>query len=452
MRIVMAGCGKVGLTIAEQLVCEHHDTIIVDSDPLIADTVGNELDVFCITGDAASREVLREAGVADADVLIAMTESDEKNLLICLVAKKMGVRHTIARVRNPIYADDIALIKEDLGLSMYINPEMSAAREISRILRRPAATKVETFAKGRVELFTCVIRPGSVLDGVLLKDVQATVKCRVLICGVRRDTEVFIPSGSFRLQAGDAITFVTNYRDANTFFKRIGENTSKIKNVIINGGGRLTYYLARIILETGVHVKIIERNRDRCFELDELLPEATVINGDATDTALLSEEGLADADAVVNLTGIDEQNALLSQYVSEKHPACKVITKIKHSDFEGIFAHMKVGSLVNPKNLTADNIIRYVRAMQNAKSSDIVTLHHIMDGGAEALEFRVQPGQDFLGKPLESMRFKDGVVLAVINRRGNLFTPGGQDTLEAGDTVIAVTLLSGIASIHDLFE
>ena len=190
MKIVMAGCGKVGLTIAEQLVYEHHDTIIVDSDPLIADTVGNELDVFCITGDAASREVLREAGVADADVLIAMTESDEKNLLICLVAKKMGVRHTIARVRNPIYADDIALIKEDLGLSMYINPEMSAAREISRILRRPAATKVETFAKGRVELFTCVIRPGSLLDGVLLKDVQATVKCRVLICGVRRDTEV----------------------------------------------------------------------------------------------------------------------------------------------------------------------------------------------------------------------------------------------------------------------
>ena len=452
MKIILAGCGKVGLSIAEQLVGEKHDIIIIDRDPRIADSVGNDLDVFCITGDAAARDVLIEAGAASADLLIAITESDEVNLLICLIAKKLGVTNTIARVRNPVYVNDISLIKEDMGLSMFINPEMSAAREISRILRCPAATRVETFVKGRVELFTCVVRNGSVLDGLLVKDVQEAVKCRVLICGVRRDSEVFIPSGSFRLQAGDTISFVTNYRDSDAFFKRIGENTSRIKNVIINGGGRLTYYLARMILDTGVAVKIIEADRDRCEKLDELLPDATIIHGDATNTTLLSEEGLADADAVVNLTGMDEQNALLSQYVSEKYPNCKVITKVKHSDFEDMFLHMKVGSLINPKHLTADTIIRYVRAMQNATNSDIVAMHHIMDGGAEALEFKVSADQDFLGKPIETLRIKKNVLLASINRKGTIFTPGGKDTIEAGDTVIAVTLLTGIASIHDLFE
>ena len=452
MKIILAGCGKVGLSIAEQLVSEKHDIIVIDRDPRIADTVGNDLDVFCITGDAASRDVLNEADAAEADLLIAVTESDEINLLICLIAKKLGVTNTIARVRNPISVDDIALIKEDMGLSMFINPEMSAAREISRILRCPAATRVETFAKGRVELFTCVVREQSVLDGLLVKDVQDAVKCRVLICGVRRENEVFIPSGSFCLQAGDTITFVTPYRDSNAFFKRIGEDPSPVKRVIINGGGRLTYYLARIILDAGMSVKIIEADRDRCVELDELLPDATVIHGDATDTTLLSEEGLADADAVVNLTGIDEQNALLSQYVSEKYPDCKLVTKVKHSDFEEMFQHMKVGSLINPKHLTADSIIRYVRAMQNASNSDIVAMHHIMDGGAEALEFRVLADQSFLGLPIETLHIKKNVLLASINRKGNLFTPSGKDTIEAGDTVIAVTLLDGVASIHDLFE
>ena len=452
MKIILAGCGKVGLSIAEQLVEENHDIIVIDRDPRIADTVGNDLDVFCLTGDAAARDVLLEAGAESADLLIAITESDEVNLLICLIAKKLGVTHTIARVRNPIYVNDIALIKEDMGLSMFINPEMSAAREISRILRCPAATRIETFAKGRVELFTCGVREGSVLDGLLIKDVQEAVKCRVFICGVRRGDEVFIPSGSFELHAGDTITFVTNYRDSNAFFKRIGENTSPIKNVILNGGGRLTYYLARIILDAGMAVKIIEADRVRCEKLDELLPDATIINGDATDTTLLSEEGIADADAVVNLTGIDEQNALLSQYIAEKYPNCKVVTKVKHSDFEEMFLHMNIGSLINPKHLTADSIIRYVRAMQNASSSDIVAMHHIMDGGAEALEFRVQPDQDFLGKPIESLKIKKNVLLATINRKGNIFTPGGKDTIEAGDTVIAVTLLDGVASIHDLFE
>lgn len=452
MKIILAGCGKVGLSIAEQLVSEKHDIIIIDRNPRIADTVGNDLDVFCITGDAASRDVLQEANADEADLLIAVTESDEVNLLICLIAKKLGVTNTIARVRNPVYVNDISLIKEDMGLSMFINPEMSAAREISRILRCPAATRVETFVKGRVELFTCMVPEGSVLDGLPVKDVHNEVKCRVLLCGVRRGDEVFIPSGAFVLRAGDTITFVTHYRDSNTFFKRIGANTSPIKNVIINGGGRLTYYLARIILDTGMSVKIIESNRDRCVLLDELLPDATVINGDATDTILLSEEGLADADAVVNLTGIDEQNALLSQYVSEKYPNCKVVTKVKHSDFEEMFQHMKVGSLINPKHLTADSIIRYVRAMQNASDSDIVAMHHIMDGGAEALEFKVQGDLDFLGKPIETLPIRKNVLLASVNRKGNLFTPSGKDTIEAGDTVIAVTLLTGIASIQDLFE
>ncbi len=453
MKIIISGCGKVGLTIAEQLVRENHDIIIIDTDPRIAEEIGNELDVFCITGDAASYEVLTEAGAQDADLMISMTESDEKNLLICLISKKLGVKNTIARVRNPIYANSISLIKEDLGLSMFINPEMSAAREISRILRCPAATKIEPFAKGRVEMFTCAIKPDSILDGIVIKDIASAVKCRAFICGVKRGSEVHIPTGAFQLKAGDIISFIANYKDSNTFFKRIGENTSKIKNVVIMGGGRLTYYLSKLILEAGVSVKIVEVNRERCIELDELLPKATIIHGDATDTSLFKEEDIGSADAVVSLTGIDEQNVLISQYISEKHPDIKVITKIKHSDFEHMFRHMKVGSLINPKNLTADGIVRYVRAMQNSSySSDIVTLHHIIDGHAEALEFIVNNGHSFLGKPIETLKLRKNVLLASISRRGRIFTPAGKDTIEAGDTVIAVTMLSGICSIDDLFE
>ena len=454
MKIIISGCGKVGHTLAKQLVKENHDIIIIDNDPRIAEEVGNELDVFCVTGDAASHEVLTEAGVQDADLIISMTESDEKNLLICLIGKKLGVKHTIARVRNPVYAESVSLIKHDLGLSMFINPELSAAREISRILRCPAATKIEPFAKGRVEMFSCTIKPDSVLDGIVLKDISSAVKCRVFICGVQRNNEVYIPDGMFELKAGDVISFIASYKDSNIFFKRIGENTSKIKNVVIMGGGRLTYYLSRIILEAGgVNVKIIEVNKERCIELDEHFQKATIINGDATDTTLFKEEDIENADAVVSLTGIDEQNVLISQYISEKHPDIKVITKIKHSDFENMFRHMKVGSLINPKNLTADNIIRYVRAMQNSSySSDIVTLHHVIDGKAEALEFIVNGSHEFLGKPIETLKLRKDVLLASISRKGRVFTPSGKDTIEAGDTVIAVTMLTGISSINDLFE
>lgn len=452
MKIIIVGCGKVGRSIAEQLVCENHDIVVVDTDTNVTTEVGNDLDVFCITGDAAAQQVLVDAGAEDADLLIAMTESDEKNLLICLIGKKLGVGNTIARVRNPVYVGDISLIKEDMGLSMFINPEMTAAREMSRILRCPAATKIDTFAKGRAELFTCAIRPNSILDGLMLKDLTAKLRCRILICGVRRGDEVCIPSGNFTLKSGDIITFVASYQDSTAFFKRIGESTERVKNVIINGGGRLTYYLSSIIIQTGVAVKIIEVDRERCFELDELLPKATIINGDATDTSLLNEEGLADADAVVNLTGIDEQNVLLSQYVSEKYPHIKVITKIKHSDFEDIFMHMKVGSLVNPKILTADTIIRYVRAMQNAVENEILTLHHIMDGAAEALEFRIPSDCPFINKPIETLPFKKNVLLASITRKNKTFAPSGKDVIEAGDNVIAVSMLPGIGSINDLFE
>ncbi len=453
MKIVVAGCGKVGLSIAEQLVKESHDIIVIDLDKRLTEDVGNDLDVFCVNGNAASRAVLEEAGATDADLLIAMTESDEKNLLICLIGKKLGIKQTIARVRNPLYSSDISLIKDDMGLSMYINPELTAAREISRILRAPAALKIETFAKGRVELLSSTIAHSSVLDGAYIKDISHLVHGKVLICGVKRGDDVFIPGGSTQLKAGDTITFVAGSRDASAFFKRIGANNARIKDVVILGGGRLTYYLTRLLFEAGIDVKIVEVSRERCAELDDMLPKATIIHGDATDTSLLREEGVADADAVISLTGIDEQNVLISQYISENYPGMKVITKIKHSDFEDMFRHMKVGSLINPKNLTADNIIRYVRAMQNSYGSDIVTMHHIIDGRAEALEFHIK-GEDhpFIGKPIESLKLRKNVLLACITRDGRTFYPGGKDTIEKHDTVIAVTMLEGICSFDDLFE
>lgn len=452
MNIIIVGCGKVGTTITEQLVAENHDIVIIDTDAERLEELNTNLDVMCIEGHGEDTAVLSEAGVENCDLLIAMMYSDELNLLTCLLAKKLGAKNTIARVRNPIYTKGINLIKDDLGLSLYINPELAAANEISRLIRFPGAIKVETFAKGRVEILKYKIPDRSILDDIRISQLRTHIKTTVFICAVERGNDVFVPTGDFILHSGDIISFVAPIRVANDFFTKLGVINSKVKNVVIIGGGRLTYYLTKNLLESGVNVKIIEINKQRCEELSEYFSDAIIIHGDGTNNHLLHEEHIEDADAVLTLTGIDEQNVLMSIYASQQVPEAKIITKIKHFDFDDILKDMPIGSVVYPKHITADYIIRYVRVMKNSLGANMESLHKIVDSRVEALEFRIRQYTPLIGIKFADLNLKKGTLIACITRHGETFTPGGNDCINVGDTVIVVTTHKGIATLEQILE
>lgn len=452
MKITIAGYGKVGSTIAERLLKENHDLTIVDIDPSAVEDARGELDIYGTVGNCASQEILREAGIKESDLLIAVTQSDEVNLLSCLIAKKIGAKKAIARVRSPIYSEEIALIKDDLGLSMVINPELAAAGEITRLLKYQSATKVETFAKGRVEILQYKLSDKCPLCDVRVMDIFEKLKLRVLICVVERGKEVFIPNGSFILKQGDVISFVAASGDADRFFKRLGVVTDKIKRILIIGGGRLTYYLAKNLLESGFSIKIIEKDRERCETLSEELPGAMIINGDGTDCRLLDEEGLSEFQAIATLTGNDEQNILVSMYAAKNAKGAKIITKVKHSDFDEMLKDVDVGSIVSPKHITSDYIIRYVRAIQNSVGSNVQALHKIVSDKVEALEFRVREASEITGIPLQALKLKNDILIGCINRGGRIIAPKGGDTIEVGDTVIVVTTRTGLCELSDILQ
>ncbi|MBQ2840044.1 MAG: Trk system potassium transporter TrkA [Oscillospiraceae bacterium] len=452
MNIIIVGCGKVGTTLAKELVAEKHNIVIVDTDVEKLEEMSNTLDVMCVEGHGESVAVLKEAKVEECDILIAMMRSDELNLLSCLLAKKLGAKNTIARVRNPIYADAINLIKDDLGLSMCINPELAAANEISRLLRFPTAIRIETFAKGRVEIMKYAIPEGSVLNELRIHQLRTHLKTTVFICAVERGTDVFVPTGDFILRAGDIISFVAPIKVANDFFEKVGAVSSRIKDVVIIGGGRITYYLTKKLLESGLKVKIIEIDKERCEELSELLPEAMIINGDGTNNHLLHEEHIENADAVLSLTGVDEQNVLMSIYANQQVPEAKIITKIKHFDFDDVLKGMPIGSIVYPKHITADYILRYVRVMQNSWDASMESLHRIVDDRVEALEFRIRHDSDIIGVPFAELDVKKGTLIACITRNGQTFTPTGKDSIQLGDTVIVVTTHKGISRLEQILD
>jgi len=452
MNIIVVGCGKVGTTLVKELAAENHSIVIIDTDPEKLDEIGNTLDVMCVEGHGESVAILKEAEIENCDLLIAMTRSDEINLLSCLLAKKLGARNTIARVRNPIYADGINLIKDDLGLSLAINPELAAANEISRLLRFPTAIQVETFAKGRVEIMKYEIPEGSVLNELQIHRLRTHLKTSVFICAVERGNEVFVPTGDFILRSGDVISFVAPIKVANEFFTKVGAVASKVKNVVILGGGRITYYLTKKLLESGLKVKIIEIDMQRCEELSELLPEAMIIHGDATNNHLLHEEHIENADAVLSLTGVDEQNVLMSIYATQQVPEAKIVTKIKHFDFDDVLKGMPIGSVVYPKHITADRILRYVRVMQNSWDSSMESLHRIVDDRVEALEFRIRQTSAVTDVSFAELNIKKGTLVACITRNGVTFTPCGKDSIQLGDTVIIVTTHKGISRLEQILD
>lgn len=451
MNIIIVGCGKVGTTLAEQLSGEENDIVVIDSNYEKVQAVSNAFDIMGIVGTGSSHNVQLEAGIEHADLLIAVTGSDELNLLCCLIARKAGNGcQTIARVRNPEYNQEIRFIREELGLAMVINPELAAAMEMARVLRFPSAIKVETFATGRVELLQFRIAENSVLDELQIAEMATKLRCSVLVCAVVRGEQVIIPDGNFVLKKKDIVSIVAPPKIAGQFFKRIKVQTNQVRNALLVGGSTTGYYLAKQLLVMGIDVKIIDKDRERCEQLSEELPKATIICGEGTDKDVLMEEGLPYMDSVVTLTNVDEENVMLSLLVRDRYPKIKVITKINNTTFDEVINKLDLDTIVYPENVTAEYIIRYVRAMKNSIGSNVETLYRLVGNRMEALEFVIRRNSAVLNTPLERLRLKKNLLIACIYHDGVPITPMGQDIMQLGDKVVVVTTNKGLNDIDDI--
>lgn len=438
MNVVIVGGGKVGRKLVEDFNNEGEDVVLIDIKKAVCEHVEETYDVRCVAGSGTNVEVLTEAEVKRADLFIAVTANDEYNALASIMAKKMGAGRCVARVRNREYSKHVDFMRDMLGINMIINPELATAGEISRILRFPAATKTETFAKGRIELIEFSIGEDNALCNMEIKEIYQKYKIKVLICAVQRGNEVFIPKGDFIIESGDRLHITASHGDLTRFMKEIGIIQKKVKTVMLIGGGRISFYLAKMLMDSGMRVKIIEQNPARCAELSEHLPKADIICGDGTDKHILEEEGIDRVDALVSLTGIDEENMIISMY-AQKRGVDKVVAKINRSSFGDLLDETGVYSIVTPKNITANMIIRYARAMASAKDTEMRTLYRIVNNQAEAMEFIVNKESALTSKPLSQINILDNVLIAAIMRNNRIFVPDGNSALEVGDTVIVVT-------------
>ena len=453
MKIIIVGVGKVGLALTKHLSRENKVTII-DQNPQLVDNIINIYDVMGVCGNGASYDVQKEAEADKADLLIASASSDEINILTCLVAKKLGIPHTIARIRNPEYEKQLRFMREELGLSMSINPEKATAREIARVLRFPAAMKLESFSKGRLELVEYRLAENSTLHGTQLSDLYRNIRVRVLICAVSRRDETYIPSGDFVLQAGDKIYLTAAPHELELFFRHLGVFRGRASSVMIVGASKLCYYLASQLIDMGMSVKIVDQNRQRCVEIEERLPKALVIVGDGTDSELLQEEGIGQIDAFVAITGLDEANILMSMSAARQSRDCKVVAKInRRSLMELVSTEGMIDSVVSTGAVTTELILKYIRSMKNATGSQVKTLHRIVDEKVEALEFGIKENYSFVGVPLRDLRIKSGILVAgIVRRSGRIVIPTGDDVINQGDDVIVVATDTGIQDIRDIFQ
>ena len=404
-----------------------------------------------VTGNGSSYGTLIDAGIETADLIIAVTDSDELNLLCCTLAQNLGDCATIARVRTPDYGEELPYLRDKLGISLIINPELEAAREINRILHFPSAISVNAFAKGSVDMITFKLPRDNMLCGMRLSELGKK-SGKVLICAVERGKELVIPNGSFELASGDIITFIARHEDALVFFKEIGMRSRRISSAMLIGGGRTSFYLTKRLVKSGVEVKIIETNTERCNELAELLPDNVIIvNGDGTDESLLKQENISSYDAIIPLTGIDEENILLTLYAMKISPDIKTITKVNHIGFTNVIDELDLGSVVYPRLMTAQIICTYARARRNSIGSNIETIHRMFEDRAEAIEFKIAGPADYINKPLKQLKLKNNLLIAAVIRGGKSFIPGGDDRILPDDTVIIVTTHSGFDNISDIF-
>lgn len=449
LHIIIVGCGKVGATIIEQLCKEGHDITVIDKNYQRIQEITNTYDVMGLTGNGASYSVQIEAGIEQADLLIAVTNSDELNLLCCTIAKQVGRCAAIARVRTPDYSQEINYLREKLGLAMILNPELEAANEAARILGLPTALEVNSFAHGQAEMIKFKIPKNNILDGLTVAELGSSITNNILMCAVERDGEVYIPKGGFILKRDDVVSFVSSRDDSRDFFKKIGFETNQVRNAMIIGGGKASYYLAKQLLHMGIEVKIIEKDRARCEELSILLPNAIIIHGDGSDQDLLHEEDIEHVESFIPLTGIDEENILLTLYAKQKSHA-KVITKINRINFKEVVSSLDLGSLIYPKYITTEAVIAYVRAKKDSMNSNIETLYHMFDHRVEAIEFNVEHDSPVTNIPLKDLKLKNDILISCINRNGSIIIPSGQDSILKGDSVIIVTTHAGFTDLQDI--
>lgn len=452
MNVIIVGCGKVGYTLAETLSNEGHDITVVDNNPQKLEGLANSIDVQCVQGNGASYRVLKEAGVGQCDLVIAATSGDEINMLCCLIARKAGHCRTIARVRGPDYYEDLNFIQDDLGLSMVINPEFSAATACYHLIRTPGAVDLDPFAKGRAQIITMDLPMDSCWAGKQLMEVAKTSPVPFLLSIIIRNKSVLIPNGSTVLNGGDRISLILDMNHMGTVMRRIGIQTKPIKSVMIIGGDTMGYYLARKLTEAHIKVKIIEQDRSRCIELSDLLPRATIINGIPTDERLLLEEGISSTDAVCALLKSDVENIMIAVFASKRSPA-KVITRINKATFGGVINELPIGSVITPKSLTAESIIRYVRTMRRPNmDSNIEYVYRLAGGMVEAVSFTIKSGCRLTEAPIRSLPIHKGILISAIIRNNSVIIPSGQDHILPGDEVIIVTTRCGISDISDILK
>ena len=451
MKIIVAGAGKIGGTVAQILSEEGHDITVIDRNPDTISFLSNSLDVICVEGSAANSRTLLDAGADQADLLLAATEKDEINMVCGISAHKLGTAHVIARIRDPEYLSQTEFLRDALGLSVIVNPEYECAKEISRILRFPSAVRVDAFSKGSVEIVEHRVSDGDLLDGMQLKMLPQHLGAKVLVSVVERDGEAFIPNGNFTLKEGDRLSITGSARELRRFFIAAGQYKKPVRKVMIMGGGRIAVYLAYMLLEAGMTVTIIDKDRSRCDELCDIVPKADIICADATRGDVLQEEGIAAADAFVALTGDDGDNIITSMYVKNFNVG-KIVTKVNRDHFSDILENSGLDSIVNTKTIVAQLLARYVRAMDNSKDSSMETLYRLSDGKIEALEFKVGEHSACVNTPLKELKLKKNVLIGAIIRGRTSIVPDGDTVILPGDHAIIVTAAGRLKDLDAIIE
>ena len=451
MKIIIVGVGKVGFAIAEQMANEDHDLTLVDCNSAVLSRAEGSLDVMCVEGNGASVSVLLHAGVREADLVIAVSEDDEVNLVCCLMAKKLGAKHTIARVRNPEYFRDASILRREVGLNMIINPEYASAQEIARILRVPAAFSVESFARGLVELIGFQVEESDGLAGRTLLEYNRRNPNDMLLCAVSRGDEVIIPNGNFIPQVGDRAYAIGTPTETLRLLRGMGRSVAPMRRVSILGGGRIALYLAWALEAAGAHVTIVEQNEEKCLALAERLPKASIIHGDGTDHEVLESEDIFNCDAFVSLTGRDEENLLMA-LTAQRAGVKKVLPKMSHPNYIDIVRRTGIDAVISPKDITANYISSYVRSLANSQGSAVEGLHRLLGGAVEAVEFTATAATHFLDTPLCEAHFKQGLLIAAIIHDGKVFIPRGSSQIHAGDRVIVVAKSLFLQDLNEILE